>query len=77
MPHDGLRFGQRSKGKLSKEGKEIPRTEPTTVATSVQINSEIGEKKEIKTQKGAKKMQNVKKEEPTPENNDVKNDSKE
>lgn len=94
MPHDGKRFCERTRGKLSKEGNEIPRTKSTIVATSVLLepdakikqprieiegvpDEKTGEIKEIKTQKGAKKMQNVKKEETTPENNDVKTDSKE
>jgi len=36
MPYDGKRFGEHSRAKLSKLGKEISRTEPKQVAEIIQ-----------------------------------------
>jgi len=77
MPHDGLRFGKRARGKLSKEGKVITRTKTTIVATSMLLEPDGKIKQPRLDVKSEEIEQEVKKEEPTPENNDVKTDSKE
>lgn len=85
MPHEGIRFAERSRARNSKKGQLIAREESRPVATSVKINPDVKIEQIEKVIEGVPdektfdlpKQDNVKKEEPTPENNDVKTESKE
>lgn len=87
MPHEGIRFAERSRARNSKKGQFIEREESRPVASSVhtdtdvkieQVKEEISGLVDEKTGKIIPTSQdNVKKEEPTPENNDVNTESKE
>lgn len=70
MPHNGLRYTERSKSKLSKLA-QLPKREikPTARVITSDQDSKIIDAKPDQTK-------NIKKEEHTPENNDVKTDPK-